>query len=36
MADIINAAPMVIDHGTRDLSTRVVPATPLSIPQHLP
>lgn len=27
---------MVIDQGTRDLSTRVVPASPLAIPQHLP
>jgi len=36
MTDIINAAPMVVDLGTRDLSTRTVPATPLQIPQHLP
>lgn len=36
MSDIINAAPMVIDQGTRDLSTRAVPASPLTIPQHLP
>lgn len=36
MTDILNAAPMVIDLGTRDLSTRVVPASPLTIPQHLP
>ena len=36
MAEILNAAPMVIDQGTRDLSTRVVPASPLEIPQHLP
>jgi len=36
MVDIINAAPMVIDLGTRDLSTRVVPLSPLEIPQHLP
>jgi len=36
MSSIINAAPMVIDQGTRDLSIRVVPGTPLSIPQHLP
>ena len=27
---------MVIDLGTRDLSTRQVPQTPLDIPQHLP
>lgn len=27
---------MVIDLGTRDLSTRQVPQTPLEIPQHLP
>jgi hypothetical protein len=36
MTDILNAAPMVIDQGTRDLSTRVVPQAPLQIPQHLP
>lgn len=33
---IINAAPAVISLGTQDLSTRVVPRTPESIPQHLP
>lgn len=36
MSDIVNAAPMVIDLGTQDLSTRVVPQNSLSIPQHLP
>lgn len=36
MSVILNAAPMVVDLGTRDLSTRVVPLSPLSIPQHLP
>ncbi len=36
MTDIVNAAPMVIDLGTQDLSTRVVPLNPLDIPQHLP
>lgn len=36
MTDIQNAAPMVIDMGTRDLSTRQTPASPLTIPQHLP
>ena len=36
MTDILNAAPMVIDLGTRDLSTRTAPASPLTIPQHLP
>ena len=36
MSEIINAAPMVIDQGTRDLSTRVIPSSPLTIPQHLP
>lgn len=35
MTDFLNAAPMVIDQGTRDLSQRVVPASPLSVPQHL-
>lgn len=33
---MVNAAPMVIDQGTRDLSTRVVPQAPLELPQHLP
>lgn len=33
---IINAAPMVIDYGTQDLSTRLLPREPLNIPQHLP
>jgi len=33
---IINAAPMVIDRGTQDLSTRQVPREQESIPQHLP
>lgn len=36
MSDIINAAPMVIDQGTRDLSTRTIPLPPLMFPQHLP
>ncbi|EKD89712.1 MAG: Tail sheath [uncultured bacterium] len=36
MSEIVNAAPMVIDLGTRDLSTRVVPESVLEIPQHLP
>lgn len=36
MADILNAAPMVIDQGTRDLSMRSVPRGVLQIPQHLP
>ena len=36
MQDLINAAPMVIDLGTQDLSTRVVPLNSLAIPQHLP
>lgn len=34
--DMVNAAPMVNDLGTRDLSTRVVPQSPLELPQHLP
>jgi len=33
---IVNAAPMTIDRGTQDLSTRLVPRTPEAIPQHLP
>lgn len=32
---IINAAPMVIERGTQDLSTRTLPRVPESIPQHL-
>jgi hypothetical protein len=36
MSDIVNAAPMVIDQGTRDFSIRQVPFSPLNIPQHLP
>lgn len=36
MVDIVNAAPMVIDRGTRDLSIRTVPQQPLDLPQHLP
>ncbi len=35
-AQIINAAPMVIDLGTQDLSTRQLPLVPVQIPQHLP
>lgn len=33
---IVNAAAMVIDRGTEDLSTRQVPREPVPIPQHLP
>lgn len=33
-ATIINAAPMVIDRGTQDLSTRLVPREPEPTPQH--
>jgi hypothetical protein len=33
---IINAAPMVIEYGTQDLSTRQLPREPEIIPQHLP
>lgn len=33
---IVNAAPMVIDRGTQDLSIRQVPREPDLIPQHLP
>lgn len=36
MTDFVNAAPMVIDQGTRDMSIRQEPQTPLEIPQHLP
>jgi len=36
MSEILNAAPMVIDLGTQDLSTRTIPLAPLSVPQHLP
>lgn len=33
---IVNAAPMVIDLGVQDLSTRQLPREPEAIPQHLP
>ncbi len=33
---IVNAAPMVSDLGTQDLSTVKIPALPESLPQHLP
>lgn len=33
---IVNAAPMVIDRGTQDLSIRQVPREPELVPQHLP
>jgi len=33
---IVNAAPMVIDRGTQDLSKRQVPREPIAVPQHLP
>ena len=33
---IVNGAPMVIDYGTQDLSTRQLPREPEAIPQHLP
>ena len=36
MIDIKNAAPMVNELGTRDLSTRTVPQAVLQFPQHLP
>lgn len=35
-ATIINAAPMVIQRGTQDLSTRLVPREAEPTPQHLP
>jgi hypothetical protein len=35
-AYIVNAAPMVIQHGTQDLSTRQVARVPEAIPQHCP
>ena len=36
MTSIVNAAPLVVDLGTRDLSVREVPFETLKIPQHLP
>ena len=33
---IVNAAPMVIDLGTQDLSTRKLPRETDAVPQHLP
>lgn len=35
-AQIINAAPLTIQRGTQDLSTRPVPREPEAIPTHLP
>lgn len=35
-AQIVNAAPLTIQRGTQDLSTRVVPREPEEIPTHLP
>lgn len=36
VTQIVNAAPMVIDLGVQDLSTRQLPREPDAIPQHLP
>ena len=36
MVDIVNAAPMVIDLGTNDLSASTVSTSSLDFPQHLP
>jgi len=36
MVTLVNSAPMVIDRGTRDFSTRVVPTEFGKFPQHLP
>lgn len=33
---IVNAAPMVIEYGTQDLSKRTLPREPEAVPQHLP
>ena len=33
---IVNAAPLVVDLGTQDLSGRQVPIEPEALPQHLP
>jgi hypothetical protein len=33
---IVNAAPMVVELGTQDMSTRQLPRVPEAIPQHLP
>jgi hypothetical protein len=33
---IVNGAPMVVEYGTQDLSTRQLPREPEAIPQHLP
>lgn len=35
-ASIVNAAPMVIDRGTQDLSKKPVTRDPIAVPQHLP
>jgi hypothetical protein len=36
VTQIVNAAPMVIDLGVQDLSTRQLPREPDAIPQHCP
>lgn len=36
MIDIKNAAPMVLDQGTRDMSTTAVSVSSLVTPQHMP
>jgi hypothetical protein len=36
MTTLQNAAPMVIDRGTRDYSSRVIPTDFQKVPQHLP
>jgi hypothetical protein len=36
VTQIVNAAPLVNDYGTQDLSTRQLPREPEAIPQHLP
>lgn len=36
MERIVNGAPMVIDRGIQDLSTRRIPRESIPVPQHLP
>ncbi len=33
---IVNGAPLVVEYGTQDLSTRLVPREEIAVPQHLP
>lgn len=36
MTEYVNAAPLVVDNGINDKSTRQLPTLPIQVPQHLP